>query len=93
MTVTPSILQSEFIGLEAEVVRSSNKSQVGIRGKVLDETQKTLTISHKDKEKRVAKETSTFQFTLPDRTVVEVDGKVIVGRPEDRAKKTVRRNW
>jgi len=93
MTVTPSILQSEFIGLEAKVVHSLNKFQVGIRGKVLDETQKTLTISHKDREKRIIKETSTFQFTLPDKTVVEVNGKVIVGRPEDRAKKIVRRNW
>ena len=93
MTVTSSILQSEFIGLEAKVVRSSNKSQVGIRGKVLDETQKTLTISHKNEDKQIIKETSTFQFTLPDKTVVEVDGKVLVGRPEDRAKKIVRRNW
>ena len=93
MTVTSSILQSEFIGLEAKVVRSSNQSQIGIRGKVLDETQKTLTISHKDKDKQIIKETSTFQFTLPDKTVVEVDGKVLVGRPEDRAKKIVRRNW
>jgi len=93
MTVTPSVLQGEFIGLEAKVVRSSNPNQIGIRGKVMDETQRTLTISHKDKDKRIVKETSTFQFTLPDRTVIEVDCKVIVGRPEDRAKKIVRRNW
>ena len=93
MTVTPSVLQGEFIGLEAKVVRSSNPNKIGIRGKVMDETQRTLTISHKDKDKRIVKETSTFQFTLPDRTVIEVDGKVIVGRPEDRAKKIVRRNW
>ncbi len=93
MTVTPTILQHEFIGLEAKVVRSSNQSQIGIRGKVLDETQKTLTISHNDKEKRIIKRTSTFQFTFPDKTVIEVEGKVLVGRPEDRAKKIVRKNW
>jgi len=93
MTVTPSILQGEFIGLEAKVVRSSNPSQVGMQGEVLNETQKTLTISRKGEDKRIAKETSTFQFTLPDKTVIEVDGKVLVGRPEDRAKKIVRRNW
>ena len=93
MTVTPTILQHEFIGLEAKVVRSSNRSQIGIRGKVLDETKKTLIISHNDKEKRIIKGTSTFQFTFPDKTVIEVEGKVFVGRPEDRAKKIVRKNW
>jgi len=93
MIVTPSILQHEFIGLEAKVIRSSNRSQIGIRGKVLDETQKTLTILHDNKEKRIIKGTSTFLFTLPDRTVIEVDGKVIIGRPEDRTKKAIRRHW
>jgi len=93
MTVTPSILQSEFIGLEAKVVRSQNQSQIGIRGKVLNETQKTLTISYNDKEKRIIKGTSSFQFTFPDKTVIEVEGKVLIGRPEDRAKKIVRKNW
>jgi len=93
MIVTPSILQHEFIGLEAKVIRSSNRSQIGIRGKVLDETQKTLTILHDNKEKRIIKGTSTFLFILPDRTVIEVDGKVIIGRPEDRTKKAIRRHW
>jgi ribonuclease P protein subunit POP4 len=93
MTVAPFILQHEFIGLEAKVIRSSNRSQIGIRGKILDETQKTLTILHSNKEKCIIKGTSTFLFILPDRTVIEVDGKVIVGRPEDRAKKAVRRHW
>jgi len=93
MNVAPSILQHEFIGLEAKVVRSTNPSQVGIRGKVLDETQKTLTIRHNNKQKIVAKETSTFHFTLPDGTVIEVDGKVMLGRPEDRVKRQMRRRW
>ena len=93
MIVTSSVLQHEFIGLEAKVIHSSNRSQIGIRGKVLNETQKTLTILHDNKEKRIIKGTSTFLFTLPDRTVIEVEGKVIIGRPEDRAKKAVRRHW
>jgi ribonuclease P protein subunit POP4 len=93
MIVGPSILQHEFIGLQAKVIRSPNRSQIGIQGKILDETQKTLTILHDNKEKRIIKGASTFLFTLPDKTVIEVDGKVIVGRPEDRAKKTVKRHW
>jgi len=93
MIVAPSLLQHELIGLETRVIRSLNRSQIGIRGKVLDETQKTLTILHDNKEKRIVKETSTFLFTLPDKTVVKVDGKVLIGRPEDRVKKPIKRSW
>jgi ribonuclease P protein subunit POP4 len=93
MNVASSLLQHEFIGLEAEIVRSTNPSQVGIRGKVLDETQKTLTILHKNKQKIIAKETSIFHFILLDGTILEVDGKILLGRPEDRVKKQMRRLW
>ena len=93
MIDAPSLLQHELIGLETRVIRSSNRSQIGIRGKILDETQRTLTILQGNKEKRIVKETSTFLFTLPNKTVVEVDGKVLVGRPEDRVKKTIKRSW
>jgi len=93
MIAVSSLLQHELIGLEAKIKHSSNRSQIGIRGKVLDETRKTLTILHDNKEKRVVKETSTFLFTLSDKTIIEVDGKVLVGRPEDRVKKSIRRRW
>ena len=33
------------------------------------------------------------KYTMPDGTVVEIDGKKIVGRPENRIKKRVRRHW
>jgi len=93
MKVTPSILQNEFIGLKAKVVKSSNPSYEGILGKVLDETRNTFTILHKEKEKVIVKEISVFHFTLPDGTVIEVSGKVLVGCPEDRVKKVIRRRW
>jgi ribonuclease P protein subunit POP4 len=93
MNIAPSLLQHEFIGLKAEIVWSTNPSQVGIRGKVLDETQKTLTILHEGKQKIIAKETSTFHFKLLDGTILEIDGKILLGRPEDRVKKQIRRRW
>ncbi|MEM2914088.1 MAG: ribonuclease P protein subunit, partial [Candidatus Bathyarchaeia archaeon] len=58
MKITPSILQCGFIGLKAKIVRSSNPSNVGISGKIIDETQNTLTILHNNKEKVIIKETS-----------------------------------
>ncbi len=93
MKVTPAILQHEFIGLNAKVVKSSNPNYVGIEGNVVDETHSTLMITHKNKNKTVVKETATFHFTLSDGTVVEINGKAIVGRPEDRIKKRLRRLW
>ena len=93
MTVTPSIVQYEFIGLETTVVNSSNPDIVGITGRVVDETRNTFTILRDNKKRVVVKEISVFDFVLPDRTVVEMDGKVIMGRPEDRLKKRPRRLW
>jgi len=93
MKVTPAIVQHEFIGLNAEVVSSPQSSYVGIKGRVVDETRNTLVILHKNEKKTVIKETAVFHFTMPDGTVVEIDGKTIVGKPEDRIKKRIRRRW
>ncbi len=93
MKVTPAILKQEFMGLTAKVVKSKNSFYEGINGKVIDETKNTLTILHGGKKKVIVKEISLFHFTLPDGTVIEVDGKSIVGRPEDRLKKRIRRLW
>ena len=91
--LTSSIVQHEFIGLDAKVVKSSNPHLVGIAGRVVDETRNTLTILHKSKKRAVIKDTAVFNFVMSDGTVVEIDGKVIMGRPEDRIKKRPRRLW
>ena len=93
MNVTPSIVQHEFIGLSATVVKNPNLSVVGITGKVVDETRNTFTVLQNKREKVVAKDVSVFDFVLADGTVVEIDGKVMVGRPENRLKKRPRRLW
>jgi ribonuclease P protein subunit POP4 len=94
MTVKPSLVQQEFIGLKAKVVKSSNLDMMGITGKVVDETRNTFIISNNDGEKKVIiKDTAVFEFVIADGTIVEIDGKVIMGRPEDRIKKRPRRLW
>lgn len=93
MRVTPEILRQEFISLDTEVVRSSNSSLVGVAGKVVDETRNTLVIRNKTKNRIVIKDVSVFIFTLSDGTIVEIDGKAIVGRPENRVKKRIRGRW
>jgi ribonuclease P protein subunit POP4 len=93
MSVGPSVVQYEFIGLETTVVKSSNPDMVGLSGKVVDETRNTLTILQDNTEKIIVKDTSVFEFVLPDKIIVEIDGKVIMGRPEDRLKRRPKRLW
>ena len=93
MNITPNIVQHEFIGLETAVVNSSNSAMVGISGRVVNETRNTFTIKQDNKMKVIAKDTSIFDFILTDGTIVEIEGKVIMGRPESRLKKRPRRLW
>jgi len=91
--VTPDIIREEFIGLEAEVVASRHPGYVGIRGRVIDETRNMFIIEHGGRRKMVPKAVCTFHFTFPDGTVVEIEGHLLVGRPEDRLKKRLKRLW
>lgn len=82
-----NLVRHELISLKVKVVKSTDPTQKNISGSVVDETYNTLTIEAKGREKKVVKSNCVFVFTLPSGTKVEVDGKVIVGRPEDRIKK------
>jgi ribonuclease P protein subunit POP4 len=93
MVTAKDLVRHELIGLEVEVVRSSNKSQEGAKGVVTDETRQTLTIEvgRSGKEKSFAKDQCIFLFTLPEGGRVRVDGGILVARPEDRIKKRFRK--
>lgn len=93
MKVTPDIICHEFIGSEGKIVESPHADYARIHGMVIDETKNTFTILHEGKPKQVVKNTAVFRFSFPDGTVVEIDGRLLVGRPEDRLKKSVKRLW
>ena len=93
MKVTPDIIRHEFIGTEVKIAKSPHADYVGIDGDVIDETKNTFTIMHSGKAKSVIKNSAIFNFKFSDGTVIEIDGKLLVGRPEDRLKKTVKRLW
>ncbi len=82
-----NLVRHELIGLKVKVAKSSDPTQKNLSGKVADETYNTLVIESSGKEKKIIKQNCIFVFTLPSGTKVEVDGNVIVGRPEDRIKK------
>ena len=93
MNITPDIVCCEFIGTDAKIARATHSGNIGLCGRVVDETRNTFTLLHEGKKKIFIKGLSVFHFTFPDGTIVEVDGKLLVGRPEDRLKKTIRRLW
>jgi len=86
-----NLVRHELIGLEVEVKKSTNKSQIGIKGRVVDETYNMLVIETNKGEKMVEKKGCVFVFKLPNGKKVEVEGWVLVGRPEDRIKKKLPR--
>lgn len=86
--ITPkNLINHELIGLDVTIVKSECKSYTGFSGKVIDETRNMLVIDDGKKRRSFPKEVSRFLFRLPDGQLTLVDGKILVGRPEDRLKK------
>ena len=103
MPITPeNFVRHELVGLRVRIAESSDPACEKISGRVIDETYGTLKIEAMAKTKRakaaeiekksarekvIPKNNTIFIFTLPNKTKVQVDGRLLVGRPEDRIKK------
>jgi ribonuclease P protein subunit POP4 len=93
MKVTPDIIRYEFVGTNAWFARSPHADYVGVCGEVIGETRNTFTLNGEGKAKSIIKKSAIFDFTFNDGTTVEIDGKLLVGRSEDRLKKSIKRLW
>lgn len=94
MPITPqNILHHELIGLKVKIVESVDGNLVDITGTIVDETEKTLVILSNQKEKRITKKIVKLHIVMPDGNIVEIDGTKLLGRPENRVKKPIRRKW
>lgn len=90
MSITPKNLpRKELIGLTAEIVDSTDPTQEGIEGEIQEETRDTLTIDGR----QVEKENCEFLVEIPSGERVEVDGKIIAKRPEDRRDMKLSGKW
>ena len=77
MTSPKKILQHELIGLVAEVVDAKNKSNIGIKGIIKDETKYTLMIG----KKRIMKKQTKIKIKN-----MLISGEKLVGRHSERVK-------
>ena len=91
LPVSCNIILHEIIGLEIEVLQDSNPNNLNIKGTVVDESKNTLTIES-NKIIRIAKEEAVFLFYLNGETL-KIKGKALLGRPEDRIKRKIKRKW
>jgi ribonuclease P protein subunit POP4 len=90
--ITPkNLIKHELIGLTVEIVDSTNKFQVGVKGLVVDETKNTLTIETEKGMKKIQKKGSVFIFKISSEKKVKVNGNKIAVRPEDRLKLKVKK--
>lgn len=82
-----NILKGELIGLRIKVIKSDNPVLVGIKGKIIDETRNMLVVEQENKKmSRLIKDKITLHVYQNNR-IIEIDGKLLIGRPEDRVKK------
>ncbi len=87
--ITPkNLIKHELIGLEAEIEESKNKSLVGLKGKIVDETKNMLTIKTKKGEKKIIKRECTLKIKT-DKGIVKIEGTLLSGNPEKRIKKSI----
>jgi ribonuclease P protein subunit POP4 len=75
----------ELIGRNIEVTNSKNKSNIGLKGKIIDETKNMLKIRTKQGEKRLIKNNITFTIKMEGKNI-EIRGAEIQTAPEERIK-------
>ncbi len=76
----------ELIGLDIEVVDAKNKSLIGLKGKIVDETKNTFVIEVNGKEKSLLKDQVTLIIDFK-KEKIRAEGRLFLGRPEERIKK------
>lgn len=83
--IPKGMAKHELIGLDVEIVESKNKTLQGLKGKITDETKNTITIEG-NKTRKIMKSQIIMKTRIGNKEY-EIDGRVLVGRPEDRIKK------
>ncbi|GEM_PF-782879 len=80
-----TIAENGLIGIEAVIINASDRSLIGMQGKIIDETLNTIKIRTKTGDKTVQK--SNVLLKLSYKKPILVDGKDLIQRPEERIKK------
>jgi ribonuclease P protein subunit POP4 len=85
MITQQNIINHELIGLNAQILESTNGAIVGMSGKIVDETKFMMIIQTRHGTKMITKQHNTWKFTKNDQDFT-VNGALLSKRPEDRIK-------
>ena len=89
MQRTAKLLRDELIGRTVEIIGSDNKANVGIIGKIVDETKHMLVIDTPEGLKKVLKKGNIFQITYLGEKI-KIKGELLFNAPEERIKAKVK---
>ena len=83
MITADNITSHEFIGLNTEIVKSTNPQVIGLNGRIINETKSMFTINTENGVKSIVKSTNSWKFSIENKDVI-VEGTKITKRPFDR---------
>jgi ribonuclease P protein subunit POP4 len=82
-----NVTRHELIGLDVLVAGAANPFHRGVSGRIIDETRNLVAIQTQAGIKKVPKLGSTFRLSLPDNTLVEINGSALILAPEKRLRR------
>ncbi|HWQ44627.1 MAG TPA: ribonuclease P protein component 1 [Methanosarcina barkeri] len=102
--IPSTLIYHELIGLEIKVIRSTNPSLTGTRGRVINETKNMLIVENSEsRELKIPKADSEILFRIPAELsekgrrsdmLVKIQGNLLLSQPENRIKNIKKlRKW
>ena len=83
MITADTISRHEFIGLDTEIINSTNQQVIGLNGTIINETKSMFTINTQNGMKNIPKSTNQWKFSIEAKETT-VDGSKIEKRPFER---------
>ncbi len=81
------IAKIELIGLNVEIINAKNKSLIGIKGRIIDETKNLIFVESTNKKiKKIIKDQVKILLEYQNKKY-EINGEILKSRPEERIRK------
>ena len=82
--MTKELMKKELIGQGVNIIDSRNKSNIGIKGKIIDETKNCIIMKTDKGEKKMIKDNIRIECEGSGKVI---EGSMLSGRPEERIKR------
>lgn len=83
MITAENITRHEFIGLDTQIVESSNSQVIGLNGTIINETKSMFSLNTVKGIKSIPKSNNSWKFNVNNQQIT-IDGSKIQKRPFDR---------